>query len=251
MSKSIVVLSGGMDSATALYHTMNYSQVVGAVSFNYGQRHKKELEFAQQMAFNLQIPWHLIDLHKSGFTGAIVNSGSSLVTDTRVPEGHYAQDNMKQTIVPNRNMVMISIALAIAVAEEANQVVVGVHAGDHFIYPDCRPEFIKFLDSAARVGNEGSTLGRAAASVIRAPFLHSSKADIAYEAMDLRVPLEKTWSCYKGGEKHCGRCGTCVERLEAIASANLRRQAEGRPVVEVETEYENDHFWMDAIKGGY
>ncbi len=236
----LCVLSGGLDSTTMLYKYYNDPdmEVLGAVAFNYGQRHKKELEYAERTCDKLDIPFYLIDLWSSGLTGLLSSSESSLVSGTDVPDGHYAEESMKATIVPNRNMMMLSIACGIAVAQGIEFVATGVHAGDHFIYPDCRPEFIGTLSEAMVLGNEGEGF-----QGILAPFQFGSKEDIAAIAFEEGVPLDETWSCYKGGEKHCGRCGTCVERLEAIYGAQ-NRLAEFIPDM---TEYEDTDFWKEAI----
>jgi 7-cyano-7-deazaguanine synthase len=222
-----------------------------AVSFNYGQRHKKELEFAKQTVGKWDMPHHIIDLSQSGLVEAFAPSGSSLVTDTSVPEGHYGEDSMKATVVPNRNMIMLSIALGIAVSEGAQAVATGVHAGDHFIYPDCRPAFVLSAAVAGYLGNEG--FGNLWRSPIWAPFINKTKADIAYAAFTLGVPLHETWSCYKGGEKHCGKCGTCVERLEAIDEAQNQIRSEQerwtRTPLDL-TGYEDNTYWREAIKKG-
>jgi 7-cyano-7-deazaguanine synthase len=218
-------------------------KITSAVSFNYGQRHKKELDYAKKTAEKLGITHRVIDLHKAGFTDAIEASGSSLVSDHDVPEGHYAEDNMKQTVVPNRNMVMISIAISIAVAEEATFVATGVHAGDHAIYPDCRPEFIQAASQAGVLANKGfGSFGG-----IVTPYVYSSKADIAEKAFRLEVPIEETWSCYKGGKIHCGKCGTCVERLEAIDEALHRLDPKGDFELMDKTEYEDVDYWRQVV----
>jgi 7-cyano-7-deazaguanine synthase len=243
----VVVCSGGLDSVTLLYKTMREHKVTSVVSFNYGQRHNKELEFAKYHAEQFDLKHHVIDLSKSGLTEALAQSGSSLISDETVPEGHYAEENMKSTVVPNRNMIMLSIALGIAVAEGANAVATGVHAGDHFIYPDCRPAFIGAAALAGYIGNED--FGNLWRAPIWAPFVKKSKADIAYEAFMLGVPIEETWSCYQGGEKHCGRCGTCVERLEAIAEAQERifNEIGVNSITTDRTEYADSYYWREVI----
>lgn len=242
---AVAVFSGGLDSTTMLYQAIeNGWDLTSAVSFNYGQRHKKELVYAEATCAALDIKHHVIDLWSSGLTGALAPSGSSLVSDTEVPDGHYAEDSMKATVVPNRNMIMIAIAGGIAVAEDAQCVMTGVHAGDHFIYPDCRPEFISAAANALVLGN----VGFGQMQGIMAPFLTSTKADIAYEALMLNLAFEDTWSCYKGGDVHCGRCGTCVERLEAIDEAMKRFITEfpDEPLPEDKTVYADNIFWMTA-----
>ena len=249
-AKMVVVLSGGLDSTTLLYEALTTYQVSSAVSFNYGQKHKKELEFARAATASFGIKHHVIDLSSSGLTAALAQSGSSLVSDTAVPDGHYAEDNMKSTVVPNRNMIMLSIAMGIAVSEGAQAVATGVHAGDHFIYPDCRPSFILAAALAGYLGNEG--FGELWRSPIWAPFIDKTKADIAYRALELGLPLHETWSCYKGGENHCGTCGTCVERLEAIDEALTRVGQNARwlfPAID-RTEYDDSTSWRGIIEKG-
>lgn len=215
MKKAVVVLSGGMDSATALYQAKADGYELYAISFNYNQRHKKELEYAKKLAVQIGAKdHHIVDL--KSITSLISNS--ALTGNIDVPEGHYAAENMKLTVVPNRNMIMYSIAIGYAVNIGAEKVYVGVHAGDHAIYPDCRPEFITLLDSIAKTANEGFINKD---FKIEAPFVNISKTEIAKRGTQLGVPYNLTWSCYKGGEKHCGKCGTCVERKEAFKLSNI------------------------------
>jgi len=246
VAKQLVILSGGMDSTILMYDLYHSTQheVVGAVSFNYGQRHKKELDYAKKSCDKLGVKHFIIDLWSSGFTEALSGSKSSLVTDEDVPDGHYAEENMKSTVVPNRNMVMIAIAGSIAVAEGANAVATAVHAGDHFVYPDCRYDFVIAAQEALYAGNEGfGDLGR---SCVTAPYLFLSKEDIAFKGLQLDVPFEDTWSCYKGGQYHCGRCGTCVERLEAINAATNRLHPDTVPIDL--TIYEDMDYWKEVTK---
>lgn len=247
IAKLVPVISGGLDSTTLLYKAISDGyQVDRAVSFNYGQRHKKELEYAKRNCERLSVEHTIIDLWSSGLPEALSNSKSSLISNTDVPEGHYAEESMKQTVVPNRNMMMISIALAIAVADEAQGIAIGVHAGDHFIYPDCRTGFLGAAALAGYLGNEG--FGNLWRAPIWAPFIHSSKADIAYTAFTHGVVLSETWSCYKGEDIHCGRCGTCVERLEAIAEAQIKLEEENANFkFEDTTHYADTTFWEKAV----
>jgi 7-cyano-7-deazaguanine synthase len=212
--KAVVVLSGGMDSTTALYVAKDRGYDVVTVSFDYGQRHKKELDYAEKLCKKIGVPHKIVDL--TSITSLISNS--ALTGETEVPEGHYADENMKLTVVPNRNMIMYSIAIGYAVNLKAEAVFVGVHAGDHPIYPDCRPEFIRELDLIAYIGNKGFIEKN---FKIEAPFLEYTKAGIVITGKMLGVPYEMTWSCYKGGEKHCGKCGTDVERKEAFRLAEV------------------------------
>lgn len=216
MDKAVVVLSGGMDSATALYEAKAQGYEVYAISFDYGQRHIKELDYAKKLSTVAGVAeHHIVDL--TNITSLIDNS-SLTNKSIEVPEGHYAQENMKITVVPNRNMIMYAIAIGYAVNIKAKAIYVGVHAGDHAIYPDCRPEFIEELDKIAKIANDGFIEPD---FKIEAPFVNKTKADIAKLGTLLGVPYELTWSCYKGGEKHCGKCGTCVERKEAFVVAGV------------------------------
>jgi 7-cyano-7-deazaguanine synthase len=212
--KAVVVLSGGIDSTTALYQARADGYEVSAISFDYGQRHKKELDYAKLICEALRIPHEIVDL--TSIT-RLINS-SSLTGDQEVPEGHYAQENMRLTVVPNRNMIMYAIAIGYAVNIKAKAVYVGVHTGDHSIYPDCRPQFINGLDKLARVANKGFC--KYDFKVI-APFIFVTKDEIVRIGTKLGVLYELTWSCYKGKEFHCGRCGTCVERKEAFKLAGI------------------------------
>jgi 7-cyano-7-deazaguanine synthase len=211
----VAVVSGGLDSTTMAYLLRAQGFSIIAISFDYGQRHRKELVFAEQMAADLDAPWTLIDLHAAGLTSFL--TGSALTDDTvSVPDGHYADESMKITVVPNRNAIMLSIGCALAVTREAGAVAFGAHAGDHFIYPDCRPEFVRAFEAMVNLAVEGL-----ASIEILAPFVSMSKTEIVILGDDLKVPFERTWSCYKGGALHCGTCGTCVERREAFAQANV------------------------------
>lgn len=241
--KAVVVLSGGLDSSTLLHDVSSHLNQPGdelhAISFDYGQRHSKELEFAKFQAELLGATHKIVDM--TFMADLFSASGSSLITQTDVPEGHYGEESMKATIVPNRNMIMMSIAAGYMVSIGGSKLASGVHAGDHFIYPDCRPHFFNALAQAIYFGNEGSfPEGEDGVPTFEVylPFINSSKNDIAARAFELNVPIDKTWSCYKGGELHCGKCGTCVERLEAIASTGN----------EDPTEYEDPTFYLEALK---
>lgn len=209
---AIVSLSGGMDSTTALAVTLRTHDAV-ALSFDYGQRHVKELDAARAVAAHYSVEHHVIDLTSVGR----LLTGSAL-TDPAVdvPEGHYAADTMKATVVPNRNAIMANIAIGVASARRAERVVLGVHAGDHAVYPDCRPEFVAALQTCADAALEGFPTPR-----IVTPFIGKTKTQIALFAAALGVPLGLTWSCYAGGDVHCGRCGTCTERYESLRDAGV------------------------------
>lgn len=207
--KSIIILSGGLDSTTLLYKLLSEGKEVFAISFDYGQRHKKELLMANATCEKLGVSHKIVDL--TCITDLISNS--ALTSDIDVPEGHYADENMKKTVVPNRNMIMASIAIGYAVNIGADEVALGVHAGDHAIYPDCRPEFIQSLRDISAIANYEAVK-------IYAPFLFLSKGDIVKEGLFLNVDYSLTWTCYKGEELPCGKCGSCTERLEAFAVNN-------------------------------
>lgn len=209
--KTIVILSGGMDSTTLLYEMLDQGKEVKVISFNYNQRHKKELEFAKLTCSKLGLEHKIINLD---FMRDIC-SKSSLTSDQAVPEGHYEDETMKQTVVPNRNMIMASIAIGWAVNEDYDEIALGVHSGDHAIYPDCRPEFIQLLDLIAQCANFKRI------NVI-APFIDMDKGDIAILGKKLGVSFKDTWTCYQGEEVPCGKCGSCQERQEAMLKANIQ-----------------------------
>jgi 7-cyano-7-deazaguanine synthase len=218
--KAIVVLSGGMDSVTVLHRVIDEGYDVSAISFDYGQKHKKELQFAQYWVQLNSINWRLVDLTS---VTALLTSSALVNTEQDVPEGHYAAENMKATVVPNRNMIMLSIATAWAVDKKAELVAFGVHAGDHDIYPDCRPQFVNDIETAICSGNEGFI---DPSFQVYAPYLMQRKESIVLDGATLGVDWTKTWSCYKGGELHCGKCGTCVERKEAFSKAEVKDPTE-------------------------
>jgi len=228
--KTLVVCSGGLDSVTLAYKVAREHQLAGLVSFDYGQRHKKELPFAAGAADDLGVPHSIIDIANVGAE----LSGSALTDDVAVPDGHYAEESMKVTVVPNRNAIMLAIAYGVASARGLDAVATAVHGGDHFVYPDCRPGFIAAFSEMQNAALEGLSEIQ-----LYTPFLQNDKSFIAAEAARLSVPIEKTWSCYKGGEIHCGRCGTCVERREAFHLAGAHDP----------TIYEDADYWLEALKG--
>jgi 7-cyano-7-deazaguanine synthase len=220
VAKVTLIVSGGMDSATLAYYYAEKGFDVHLVGFNYGQRHSKELLSLELIAKTLEASWQVVDL--SVLKSAL--AGSSLTSDdVNVPDGHYAEETMRITVVPNRNAIMLAIATGIAVSNGSDFVATGVHAGDHYIYPDCRPQFIEAISDAFVLGTEGHAKE---GFKVEAPFVNISKAQIAEVGMELGVPYELTWSCYKGGDKHCGRCGTCVERVEAFINAGAKDPTE-------------------------
>ena len=203
----VVIYSGGMDSFTLLHHARACGYRVHALSFNYGQRHVRELDCARDVCRDLGIPHKVIDIRAM----ADVMSGSALTSDIDVPEGHYEEDSMKATVVPNRNMILLSLATGYAVTAGASAVWFGAHGGDHAIYPDCRPEFIQKMDAVCRIANY-EPVG------IEAPFMAMDKGAILARGLELDLDYSQTWTCYNGRDKACGRCGSCVERLEAFAA---------------------------------
>lgn len=226
--KTIVICSGGLDSVTLAYKAAKESTLIGLISFDYGQRHKRELGYAAIAAKALGVPHHILDISHVGK----MLSGSALTDNLDVPDGHYAEENMKVTVVPNRNAIMLAIAYGVASAQGADRVAAAVHGGDHFIYPDCRPGFIRAFETMQNHALEGySNIS------LFAPFLEKTKADIVAEGARLGVDFANTWSCYKGGEIHCGRCGTCVERREAFDIAGV-----ADPTV-----YADPDFWVETV----
>lgn len=214
--KAIAIVSGGMDSITLAYRLKADNYDLHMLTFNYGQRHVKEIESSQYFAEILGTKHDVIDI--SNIQPLL--KGSALTDNSvAVPHGHYAEVNMKQTVVPNRNAIMISIAWGVAIAEATDVVALAVHSGDHHIYPDCRPAFIDSMNAALRIGMEGH---RTEGLHIYAPYLNLDKAAIAADGESLGVPYEKTWTCYEAGEIHCGQCGACVERQEAFYLAGVK-----------------------------
>lgn len=226
-TKGVVLLSGGMDSTTVLYHALKQDEVTlnAALSFDYGQRHSTELNYASRMASKHGIDHEIISLRD--VTRFL--KGSALTDDIEVPHGHYAEDNMRVTVVPNRNSMMLNIAAAVAIGTGAGRVYAAMHAGDHPVYPDCRPEFVSALQTTLRYATETTV-------EIWTPFIMWGKDKIVKHGHDLGVPFEETWSCYEGSNVHCGKCGTCVERAEAFHLAG----------VDDPTLYQDPDFWREA-----
>ncbi len=225
--RTIVICSGGLDSVSLAHKIAVEQELVGLLSFDYGQRHRKELDFAAACARRLGVPHEIIDI-----TGVGRHlTGSALTDDIDVPDGHYAEETMKATVVPNRNAIMLAIAFGLASAQKAEAVAVAVHGGDHFIYPDCRPGFI---DAFQKMQDEA--LDGYGAVRLYAPYVDVPKAAIVADGARHGTPFVETWSCYKGGENHCGRCGTCVERREAFHLAG----------VDDPTDYADPDFWRAA-----
>lgn len=207
MAKVVVIYSGGMDSFTVLNHAINQGHDIYALSFNYGQRHVRELDAASHVCRSLKIPHKVVDI-------TAINSllaGSSLTSDSAIPEGHYEADSMQSTVVPNRNMILLSLAIGYAVSIGAEAVFYGAHSGDHAIYPDCRPEFVEKMNAVSLVANYDPVR-------IEVPYLNNDKAEILAAGLAMNLDYSQTWTCYNGREKACGKCGACIERLEAFAA---------------------------------
>lgn len=209
MKDSVIILSGGMDSVTLLYDKVK--DIALAVTFDYGSNHnKREIEFAKYHCEQLNIEHIIIPLefiHKY-FKSSLLEGASA------IPEGHYADDNMKSTVVPFRNGIMLSIACGIAESRGLKRVMIANHAGDHSIYPDCRATFIDSMSEAMSYGTYEHVK-------VYAPYTSITKTQIAMIGKTLGLDYSMTWSCYKGGEIHCGKCGTCVERKEALHDAGI------------------------------
>lgn len=226
---TLVVCSGGLDSVTLAGRIAASGDLDRLLSVDYGQRHKKELDCAAAAAQRLGVPHHGVDL--SGLAAQL--PGSALTDAAEVPEGHYAADNMAVTVVPNRNPILFSLAFGVAAAHGCDAVAAAVHGGDHFVYPDCRPAFVE-----AFAAMEAHALEDLAAVSFHTPYVHWPKADIVAEGHHLGVPFGETWSCYKGEGRHCGRCGTCVERREAFHSAGVADP----------TDYADPDYWWQAVQ---
>jgi len=213
MSKKVVVIySGGMDSFTVLHKAMQQGLTPYALTFDYGQRHIKEIEVARQVCEELGVQHKVIDI--SAINQLI---GGSSLTDSSidVAQGHYQQENMKSTVVPNRNMILLSLAIGYAVSLGAEQVYYGAHSGDHEIYPDCRPIFVEKMNEVAAVANYEKV-------EIFSPYLNNNKSGILKDGIKMGLDYSKTWTCYNGREKACGMCGSCVERLEAFTANGIK-----------------------------
>jgi 7-cyano-7-deazaguanine synthase len=209
--KVIVLLSGGMDSTCALYKAYNDYESVEAISFDYGSKHnQKEIPYAKYHCDKLGIKHVIVNLEfiNQLFKSDLLKSGGD------IPEGHYEQENMKSTVVPFRNGILLAIACGYAESVEAGKIIIASHGGDHAIYPDCRSEFNQAMNEAMKLGTYKNVQ-------LEAPFEKFKKEDVAKLGSTLGVDFSQTWSCYKGRELHCGKCGTCVERIEAFKLAGL------------------------------
>ncbi len=204
-----MVVSGGMDSTTMLHEFAH--RIALAVTFNYGSNHNaREIECARYNCALLGIELIVVDMP---FVGELFES-SLLSGADAIPEGNYDDNNMKSTVVPFRNGIMLSVAAGMAESRGLKHVMMANHGGDHAIYPDCRRGFVDAMSAAIAEGTYDHI-------TILAPYTDITKTDIARRGAALGIDYSHTYSCYKGGEKHCGRCGTCTERRQAFADANI------------------------------
>ena len=214
MKDSVIILSGGMDSVTLLYEYRD--RVALAVTFDYGSNHnRREAAFAKLHCERLGIEHLLIPLNfiHDYFKSSLLEGADA------IPEGHYAAENMKSTVVPFRNGIMLSIACGIAESRGLKNVMIANHFGDHSIYPDCRAGFVEAMSQAMSEGTYDGVK-------VFAPYTGISKTDLARHGATLGIDYTETYSCYKGGAKHCGKCGTCVERKEALHDAGVEDRTE-------------------------
>lgn len=212
MPKIVVLHSGGMDSSVLLAYKRYLSYEPYALHIYYGQRHgERELAHARVLCQKLEIPYKMVDIASAAELLQSVQTDHSLA----VPEGHYTHESMKATVTPNRNMILLSLAAGWAITLDAVGIAYAAHAGDHAIYPDCRPEFVAAMSVV---------LSRCHFSRLNlyTPFVRKTKADLVRLGSGLQVPFELTYSCYNGRPEHCGRCGTCVERREAFELAGIK-----------------------------
>ena len=211
---SLIVVSGGMDSITLLYDMKD--RIAMGVSFDYGSNHNaREIPYAEMHCKRLGIK-HItikLDFMHQYFKSSLLEGADA------IPEGHYDDENMKSTVVPFRNGIMLAIATGLAESNRLKNVMLANHAGDHAIYPDCRPEFVEAMGRATEAGTYGGIR-------VLAPYTNITKTDIARRGKELGIDYTETWSCYKGGQKHCGKCGTCTERREALAEAGIEDHTE-------------------------
>jgi 7-cyano-7-deazaguanine synthase len=212
MKDTVAIYSGGMDSFTLVNRLLDEGRLHSCISFFYGQRHRKELDYARGWCMKHAVPHHVVDLY---FFGKLLKGSALTDESVAVPHGHYAEATMKATVVPNRNMVMLSIAAAYAIAEKASRVAYGAHSGDHDIYPDCREEFVNALER---------TIGLADWHQVQlyVPYLHGNKETILHEGLSAyQLDYSQSWTCYEGGAIACGKCGSCQERLAAFAALGV------------------------------
>ena len=209
MKDSAIIVSGGMDSVTMLYEYRE--EIALGISFDYGSNHNaREIPLARMHCERLGIEHVTIplDFMRRYFKSALLEGAEA------IPDGRYAAENMASTVVPFRNGIMLAIACGLAESRGLRRVMMANHGGDHTVYPDCRPEFVHAMDEAMRLGTDTNV-------EVLAPYTDITKGEIARRGKALGIDYSETWSCYKGGEKHCGRCATCIERREALSEAGI------------------------------
>ena len=208
MSSVLVVYSGGLDSYTLLNKAMKKFDRIEAITFNYGQKHNKEIEYAKSNCAELNIKHEVVNLDLEN-----ILAGSALVGDIDIPEGNYDKEKMKQTIVPNRNMIMISVAASLVIKNDIEYLWYAAHSGDHEIYPDCRPEFIDKMAAVLEICDYHKIK-------FEAPFQNLFKNEIVATGLSMGLDYSKTWTCYEGKEKPCGKCSACLERALSFEANN-------------------------------
>jgi len=206
LKKITLIYSGGSDSYTLLHYALSKNITVDCLTFSYGQKHNKEIDFASNVCEELNLKHLIIDISNSK---TIFGNSSLTSLESKIPHGSYKEETMKSTVVPNRNMIFLSYAIAYSIAHNIKEVWYGAHAGDHFIYPDCRPEFLDAMNTVAGLCDPSETK-------IEAPFINFTKGEIIKIGLDLNLDYSKAWTCYEGNKNPCGKCGSCVERSEAF-----------------------------------
>lgn len=209
---TVVIYSGGMDSFTVLHRALREGLDVHALSFDYGQRHARELTVAAEVCHRLGVPHQVVDIRA---IHGLVDASALTDTSRELPTGDYGADNLTATVVPNRNMILLSLAIAKAVNIGAGRVDYGAHGGDHVLYPDCRPEFVEAMNAVAKIANFAPV-------DIHAPYLRATKAEILADGLAMGLDYAATWTCYRGEALACGDCGSCRERLAAFAANGAR-----------------------------
>lgn len=208
---TVLIYSGGLDSTVLLYQLLQAQHRVYALTIHYGQRHACEIDSARAICAENGVEHRVLELPQ---LACLFGGGSLTDFSTPVPEGHYEEASMKATVVPNRNMILLSLAAAWAMSLKADSISYAAHAGDHAIYPDCRPAFADAMDHAIALADwHPVRLDR--------PFVGKPKTELVRLGASLGVPFAKTWSCYQGKSKHCGCCGTCIERRQAFYEAGI------------------------------
>ena len=219
-NKAVIIASGGIDSSTLLYKMVKEGFEVYVLTFIYGQKHLKEIEYAKSIAEKLDVNHKVVDLSSM----KVLLSGSALTDSSievpEVPATSEYYETLQSTIVPNRNAIFLSIAIGYAVSLKANHVFFGAHFSDRGVYPDCRKEFVEAFQTAERLANDNPEM------VVDAPFVDIDKSDIVKLGAELGVPFKETWTCYKGGEKHCGVCSSCRERKRAFVDSGVTDSTE-------------------------